>query len=138
MQSAGAPLGSTTVDHTSGYSITSDGDYVAVNTGVHFVGATSGLQGGGVQSTCTRAFYTNDRTILCQNLVKNTSVDHGDSGAPVFRISDYPDTGDVDLLGIVVARSGSSKYYYSPIGNIYDELGDSSDTWDSCDSSHNC
>ena len=131
-------LGSTTVDHTSGYSITSDGHSVAVNTGVHFVGATSGLQGGRVQSTCTRAFYTNDRTMLCQNLVKNTSADHGDSGAPVFRITDYPDTGDVDLLGIVVAKSGSSKYYYSPIGNIYDELGDASDTWDSCDSSHNC
>ena len=112
------------------------GHSVARNQLVHFVGATSGLRSGTVDATCELVTYTNNRRILCQNKVRNSHVAGGDSGVPVFRITDKPNTNDVRLLGIVIAKAMNG-YTYSPIGNIYYDLG-SSLSWDSCDPSRNC
>lgn len=55
------------------------------------------------------------------------SVLGGDSGGSVFR----PDTGsEVELVGIVTSGLGHT-FYFSKIGFIYMELGNSSN-WDTC------
>ena len=130
-------IGSISVDHNSKYRIVSDSYSAVENSTVHFVGRTLGLRGGRVNNTCKIAYYSNNRTILCQYGVVDTAMAGGDSGAPVFQITNSPNHNDVRLLGIVIAKSGSRSYTYSPIGSVYNELGRSA-SWDSCDPSQDC
>jgi hypothetical protein len=55
---------------------------------------------------------------LCQDRV-SAGVAGGDSGSPVFKITNSPQTNDVTLFGILWggALDGSS-FTYSPINNI--------------------
>ncbi|MCY4652312.1 MAG: hypothetical protein OXC95_04020 [Dehalococcoidia bacterium] len=128
-------VGSINVDHNSKYRIVSDSYSALENETVHYVGRTLGLRAGQVEGTCITAHYTNNRSILCQYEV-DTTMAGGDSGAPVFRITNNPSTNDVRLLGIAIAKSMNG-YTYSPIGSIYNELGRNV-SWDSCDPSQNC
>lgn len=129
-------VGNITVDHNSKYRIVSD-TYTGTVVGdtVHYVGGKLGLRVGEVDATCRNAHYNNNRTILCQHGV-NTTMAGGDSGSPVFQITNNPNTNDVRLLGIVISKS-STGYSYSPIGSIYNELGQNV-SWDSCDPSQGC
>ena len=135
-------LGSINVNHGGvWFRIVSD-SYTGVGVGVDvdFVGRTSGWKTGTIGSTCMTIKYDNshDRRLLCQDAVYNVIAQQGDSGAPVFQVTNSPNTNDVRLLGIAVARwTGATAYFYSPINSIYDELDDSA-TWDSCAPTLNC
>ena len=86
----------------------------------------------------------NNRRLLCQSTVR-ASIDAGDSGAPAFKVTDSPNPNDIELVGLVWGRDyvevdeGEFElfFWFSPIGNIYADLGQAV-TWDSCDPSRNC
>ena len=68
---------------------------------------------------------------LCQDVADYDSAS-GDSGAPIF-VRDESDPDDVHIIGMHWGRHPDdfSKRVYSPIGNIYLDLG-MHDTWDTC------
>ncbi len=62
----------------------------------------------------------------------------GDSGAPVFKITNSPNTNDVELVGIMfggIVGEGTEQDIigYSPIRQVYSELGGSYNIWKACD-----
>ena len=107
---------------------------VSVNDTVYKVGRTSGWDSGTVTDTCTGSNLGNGRWLLCQNIASG-AVDPGDSGSPVFKITNSPNQGDVELLGIL--WGGVDSFHFSPIGAVYLDLG-MSVTWDACDPSFDC
>ena len=123
------PIG-TTFEITS-ESSTSIGDVI------YYIGRTRGWQTAEVIDTCGYAIMDphNNVRIICIATARVTGSSDdpagGDSGAPVIR----PDTGSkVKLLGTLFAGGlgpYSDEFDFSPIGNIYLDLGHSS-SWDSC------
>lgn len=90
---------------------------------VNKVGRTTGWSQGTVTDTCVNTGQSgSNRVILCEDFV-NADSDSGDSGSPVFFISDQA-TYNVEIRGILWGGSGDS-FVYSPIGHIKrnDELG---------------
>jgi hypothetical protein len=90
-------------------SVTLNGKGTAsVGTVVNKVGRTTGWSQGQVTRTCVNTGVTGSTVYLfCQNWVKAT-VDHGDSGSPVFDNSNR-------FLGL--------DFIYSPVAQIEQELG---------------
>lgn len=81
---------------------------------VNKVGWRTGRTRGGITETCVSIEVLNtDITLLCQSRAGYTS-DDGDSGAPVFRVTNSPSTNDVALVGIHWGGNGA----FSPIGGI--------------------
>ena len=83
------------------------------------VGRTTGWTRGTVSATCvnTNVFGTNI-TQLCQGFV-NAGVAGGDSGSPVFRVTNAPASGDVSLYGILWGgTSAGTLFVFSPIGSV--------------------
>ena len=77
---------------------------------------------------------------LCQTIANDMEADGGDSGSPVFEITNSPNDDDVELLGILWAVNTSvnpTVTWISPVGNVYLDLG-MSDSWDACDPSRGC
>lgn len=128
-------LGSINVSHAASYRIVDEDTSTTVGETVNKVGRTTGRTEATVTGTCVRYKGLGNRLLLCQDTASGNS-DGGDSGAPVFRITDSPNTNDIELLG-VHHSGGSSVIVFSSIGQIYCDLG-SSDTWNACDSSFNC
>jgi hypothetical protein len=65
---------------------------------------------------------------LCQDFVAagTTIVAGGDSGSPVFKLADIPDTAEVEVELYGVLWGGSSDgttFVYSPLTNIEKDLG---------------
>ncbi len=60
-------------------------------------------------------------TMLCQDRV-DAGVGSGDSGSPVFAITDTPLPDDVELAGILWGGSLGT-FVYSPVANVELELG---------------
>ncbi len=137
--------GGTTVSHSDSFRIVSDTNVAAVGDTVHKVGKKTGQTGGRVHSTCSKI---NDPesilTLLCVDKVSYWSK-ATDSGGPVFKITNSPNTNDVELVGIHVGRKstaddlgGTTTFaFYSPIGSIFLDLGKSY-TWKACASRFNC
>jgi hypothetical protein len=87
------------------------------------VGRTTGWSQGPITQTCVNVGVAGTRIVLlCQDFVQAT-VGAGDSGSPVFKITNG---SDVTLYGLLWGGNSSGTYFvYSPIGNIQrsDELG---------------
>ena len=58
-----------------------------------------------------------DFVLECQDIGAAPGMQDGDSGAPVFKITNSPQTGDVRLYGIFWGSSGS-EIAYSPLHQI--------------------
>lgn len=114
------------------------------NDTVRKVGQVTGTSVGQISKTCVDADFQDSGiglvTVLCQNKVDADHLD-GDSGAPVFEVTDFPQTDDVDLAGILIGGQELDYYYYSPIGAIYMEIDQDAGswaTWSSCAPSLSC
>lgn len=132
--------GSILIDHTyPRFRITSTGAAL-VGLSVNKVGQRTGWTSGAVTHTCVTVERHRDAnvwdTLLCQY---GTSYGHaqGDSGAPVFRLSNS--SGDVQLLGLHHGQwrdpSGQVRAFYSPIGGVYADMGGS---WSVCAPGYAC
>jgi len=93
------------------------------------VGRTTGQTEGVVTNTCADVRPIGSRVIrLCQDIVSagTTIVAGGDSGSPVFKLADKPDTAEVevDLYGVLWGGSSDgTTFVYSPLTNIEKDLG---------------
>lgn len=86
------------------------------------VGRTTGRTEGLVLNTCISTNVAGSNiTMLCQDRVA-AGVGSGDSGSPVFAITDTPLANDVELAGILWGGSTGS-FVYSPVANVELELG---------------
>ena len=107
------------------FRITSEGPSI-VGEIVNKVGRTTGWSQGDVTGTCVNTGVSGTNIVqLCQDHV-NASVGGGDSGSPVFSITDNPAIDDVELKGILWGgNSAGTTFVYSPIANVErsDELG---------------
>ena len=93
-------LDSVTVSGGS-FRITSENSAPLLNEMVSKVGRTTGWSQGRVVATCVNTEVSGtDITLLCQDWVK-ANVNRGDSGSPVFRITNSPAPGDVRLYGVL-------------------------------------
>ena len=99
------------------------------------VGRTTGWTRGRVTNTCMNVPLQANRTFVCQGLAYNVDG-AGDGGSPVFEITNFPNAGDVQLLGIFWGGLGT-ELWFSPVGGIYRDLG-MTDAWDSCDPDFDC
>ncbi len=86
---------------------------------VNKVGRTTGWSQGAVSATCVNTGVSGSNIVqLCQDHV-NAAVGGGDSGSPVFRITNSPQSGDVLHYGILWGgNSGGTLFVYSPISNV--------------------
>jgi hypothetical protein len=93
------------------------------------VGRTTGQTEGVVTNTCADVRPIGSRVIrLCQDIVSagTAIVAGGDSGSPVFKLADNPDTTEVEVELYGVLWGGSSDgttFVYSPLTNIEKDLG---------------
>ena len=91
---------------------------------INKVGRTTGWTAGTVTGTCVNVNVQGSNVQQqCQTLVTNNSadiVDSGDSGSPVFQITDG---NNVRLVGILWGGGGTTQFVFSPLKNIQDELG---------------
>lgn len=77
--------------------------------------------------------------MLCQGRVK-ANIQSGDSGSPVFKITNSPSSGDISLYGILWGRQNPFwpwdpvRFYFSVIWWIETELG----TLTTCASGFSC
>jgi hypothetical protein len=89
------------------------------------VGRTTGWTQGTVYLSCVNVnVWGSNIQQKCQTLVQNNNaliVGGGDSGSPVFRITDGGT--NVTLVGILWGSSGDNMFVFSPVKNIQDELG---------------
>jgi hypothetical protein len=90
------------------------------------VGRTTGWSQGNVTGTCMNfAVAATNIVMLCQDRVAAT-VDSGDSGSPVFSITDSPAVNDVELYGILWGKNtDGTEIVFSSIGQVQweSELG---------------
>ena len=128
-------LGSINVDHATSYRIVGEDSSTTVGETVYKVGKSTGRTQATITGTCVKYTGLGNRLLLCQDTASGNSA-RGDSGAPVFRVTNSPNTNDVELLG-VHHSGGSSVIVFSSIGQIYYDLG-RSNTWKACDSSFSC
>jgi hypothetical protein len=131
-------LGSISLAHSDGFRIVDEASPPGEGDYMYKVGRTSGWTMGDVDETCINSGLGDysDVLLLCQYLVNDDDVGGGDSGGPVFKITNDPATDDVEIVGIV-STGGEDDYVFSYIGSIYLDLG-SSYSWDTCEPSFSC
>ena len=133
------PIASHTIRHDKPrWRIVSDTVAGQVGQSTVFVGRTSGTYTPAVINNTCFDVYRADRDVMMICQTKATAQGTGgagDSGAPVFKITDSPDDGDVNLYGILWGGN-STTILYSSVQQIQhsSELG----TLRSCDSSLTC
>jgi len=115
-------LGSFTI--TGGFRIVAGATMRVPGEIVNKVGRATGWSQGPIVYTCVnlpvyREGVDTGLTLLCQDVVQATSQ-RGDSGSPVFRITNG---SDVILYGLLWGGDGTRFFVYSPIENIQHELG---------------
>jgi len=132
------------IPHPSGPSVTINQGYIARTTGLNSLvinhsaprfrivsetasplagtvlnkmGRTTGWSQGAVSSTCADVSVSGTNiTLLCQDFVNARSAG-GDSGSPVFRITNSHSSGDVSLYGILWGgNSSGTQFVFSAIG----------------------
>ena len=140
-----------TVSSSESYRIVKDVTSLVANEAVYKVGRTTGLTYGTISSTCTNAGYIIHHSgspsrftrvkLLCQGGVSGLA-ESGDSGGPVFRVTNSPFRNDMELLGLVQGNANNQAFYFSKAKHIFFELqrdpDNPTDTWDTCASSFNC
>ena len=95
---------------TGQFRITGETRVPMLNETVNKVGRTTGWSQGKVIATCVDTGVTGtDIVQLCQDWV-DANVDAGDSGSPVFRITNRPARHDVSLYGILWGGGRLSGY----------------------------
>jgi hypothetical protein len=93
-------LRSSTVASTA-FRVTSETSFPVLNETLNKVGRTTGWSQGKVIGTCIDTGVSGtDIVQLCQDWV-DANVNSGDSGSPVFRITNSPKRHDVSLYGIL-------------------------------------
>jgi hypothetical protein len=99
---------------TSTFRIVAEATSSVMGQAVTKVGRTTGRTQGNVTAVCANLNVANTNiTQLCQNTANYGSAG-GDSGSPVFRITNRPSTNDVILYGIHWGSGGA----HSPIANV--------------------
>ena len=84
-----------------GFRITSETGVPVLNERLNKIGRTTGWSQGKVIATCVDTGVSGTEIVqLCQDWV-DANVDGGDSGSPVFRITNSPARHDVSLYGIL-------------------------------------
>jgi hypothetical protein len=88
------------------------------------VGRSTGTYTPILQNLCVNVINEEDIIMVCQDIASAPHLADGDSGAPVFKITNSPKYGDVSLYGILWAAD-SETMSYSPMGQIQrsSELG---------------
>lgn len=113
------------LDVLGDFRITNEGSSI-VGDIVNKVGRTTGWSQGSVSRTCVHTGVLGTNIVqLCQDYVDALS-EEGDSGSPVFSITNSHLTDDVELRGILWGgNSAGTTFVYSPIANVErsDELG---------------
>jgi hypothetical protein len=105
------------------FRITSEG-FSSVGQIVNKVGRTTGWTQGKVTNTCINVGVAGTNIVLrCQDGV-SARLGGGDSGSPVFSITNSPNRNDVQLRGILWGGNQEGTWFvYSPVSNINYELG---------------
>jgi hypothetical protein len=91
----------------------------------HKVGRTTGWTQGTIDTTCADVNVSgSDITLICQYHA-TAGQDFRDSGSPVFKITNSPSSGDVDLVGIAWGKDAAGRLWFSVLGTIIygNELG---------------
>lgn len=116
---ARVPLGSIgLISHTEpSFRISAESTGPATGMRLNKIGQSTGHTQGNVEQTCIDIPYNSNVTLLCQASVRGTGLvaGIGDSGAPVFQITNIPEPGDVTLHGILWGQSSISLYFFSAI-----------------------
>ena len=129
--------GSIDVHHNAPFRIVAERTTPRVRESIDKVGRTTGWTRGQVVDTCTNVMLAANRMLLCQ-VRANVEGGGGDSGSPVFSVTNSPAVRDVELLGMLWAvNSNGTVIWFSTIGRIYYDLG-INDSWDSCASGFDC
>jgi hypothetical protein len=126
---------------------TIDGEFRIVDTHtpimsetLHKVGRTTGWSNGTVIDTCESILSNagdGDVVILCTYFVDTDHYDFGDSGSPVFKVVNSPQTDDVAIAGIVWGGVTDSVWAMSSSASVFHDLGSSAD-WEVCASGFSC
>ena len=86
---------------TGRFRVTGENSTPVLNETLNKVGRTTGWSQGKVVLTCVNASVSGTSIVqLCQDVVK-ARVAGGDSGSPVFRITNRPSANDVRLYGVL-------------------------------------
>lgn len=125
---ASVPLNSIAINHGLSLRITKPGVTVfdPVGTPLQKIGRVTGRTAGTLDKTCIDVNVANSNlTLLCQYGVAGADVAPGDSGAPVFEVTNDPAVGDVSLHGLLWGANSPDSYWFSSFGNIQSvpELG---------------
>ncbi len=105
-------IGSLNWNGVDTYRIVSETNAPLVGEFLTKVGRTTGTTQGTVQQTCVNFSVLGTKIVqLCQSSASYSSAG-GDSGSPVFRITNSPQANDVSLYGIHWGSGGA----FSPIG----------------------
>lgn len=119
----------TTIDHNNPhFRIVNENITPYLGDLVNKVGRSTGWTQGNISRTCVNTnpdIPNRTITLLCQDKV-TAVVDLGDSGSPVFRITNSPSPGDVILYGILWGKSPSDgSFWFSRNAFVQrsDELG---------------
>jgi hypothetical protein len=113
-----AALGSLNISHVAPrYRIVAETAFPIVGETLNKVGRTTGWSQGRVIATCQRTNVNGTNiTLLCQDRVR-ARVGPGDSGSPVFRITNAPAVRDVRLYGILWGGNQSgTEFVFSAMG----------------------
>lgn len=110
---ARVPLGSIgAISHTAPpFRITAMGLAPEVGTTVHKIGKSLGHSQGTLINNCMDV-STGSAMLLCQAIARNDEFGTGDSGAPVFQITNRPEAGDVTLQGILNGARSLTSYVF--------------------------
>ena len=121
-------LGSVTIDaNNPRFRISADLYWPNAGVTVEKMGKTTGWTRGTIDRTCAN-IGSGGITFICQYRA-TASVQGGDSGSPVFRITNSPSSGDVDLVGIAHSRDANGTAWFSVMGTMTysNELGSLTD-----------
>ena len=123
-RTTGANNGSVLVDAANPrFRITAENARPAAGEILNKVGRTTGWTQGLVDAVCADVpVGLTNITLLCQDRVA-ANAEPGDSGSPVFRITNSPAVLDVKLYGVVWGREGIGHFWFSAMYNVQIELG---------------
>lgn len=87
-------------------------------------GRTTGATEGTIKQACAVLKSTSQHMYFCNHRVSGPDPmsGPGDSGSPVFRVTDHPAKGDARLLGVLWGSSPGS-FVFSPLGAIELDMG---------------
>jgi transposase-like protein len=123
-RTTGANNGSILVDAANPrFRVTAENARPAAGEILNKVGKTTGWTQGAVDGVCVDvAVVGTNITLLCQDRVAANAAG-GDSGSPVFRITNSPAVLDVKLYGVEWGIPDAGHFWFSAMYNVQIELG---------------